>query len=59
MMVRSAVPPPVASRLAWKGHQARALTAAWCAVMRCDARSLAASQIISRLSLPPEASCAR
>lgn len=57
LMVRSAVPPPVASRLLWKGHQASAFTAAWWAVMRWVGRSLAASQIISRLSLPPLASC--
>jgi hypothetical protein len=29
LMQRSAVPPPDASKLAWKGHQANALTAAW------------------------------
>ena len=59
LIVLSAVPPPVASRFAWKGHHARALTAAWWAVMRWVGRSLAASHTISRLSLPPLASCSR
>ena len=35
LMLRSAVPPPEASRLAWKGHHASALTAAVCAVILC------------------------
>ena len=35
LMLRSAVPPPEASRLAWKGHQASAFTAAVCAVILC------------------------
>ena len=35
LMLRSAVPPPEASRLAWKGHHASALTAAACAVILC------------------------
>ena len=35
VMLRAAVPPPEASRLAWKGHQASAFTAAVCAVILC------------------------
>lgn len=35
LMLRSAVPPPEASRLDWKGHHASALTAAACAVILC------------------------
>ena len=37
LMQRSAVPPPEASRLDWKGHHARAFTAAACAVILCRA----------------------
>mmetsp|Transcript_26700 Transcript_26700/g.70120 ORF Transcript_26700/g.70120 Transcript_26700/m.70120 type:complete len:238 (+) Transcript_26700:938-1651(+) len=64
-MRRSAVPPPEASSCAWCGDHASALTAAWWCVMRwrgaCDAPWLpsaeARSQMHSRLSLPPDASC--
>lgn len=58
LMVRSAVPPPEASRLDWKGHHASALTAAVCAVKRCRGAPPAAPHTCSRLSLPPLASCA-
>ena len=34
-IMRSAVPPPDASRFLLHGHQASALTAAWCASRRC------------------------
>lgn len=37
LMLRSAVPPPEASRFDWKGHQASAFTAAACAVILCIA----------------------
>ena len=35
LMQRSAVPPPEASRLDWKGHHASAFTAAAWAVILC------------------------
>lgn len=69
-MHRSAVPPPEASRCDWKGHHARALTAAWCSSKRwrhgvdgCSVEDIPAddmtdtSQMWRRLSLPPLASC--
>ena len=55
--MRSAVPPPETNKPCWWGDHARALTAAVCL------RRLAVGvvewrlQILSRLSLPPEASC--
>jgi hypothetical protein len=59
-MQRSAVPPPDASKLAWKGHQANALTAAWWFSSLCrwtaDDAEAAASQMWRRLSFPPLAS---
>ncbi len=57
LMQRSAVPPPEASRLAWKGHQARALTAAWCPNRVRTGSRPPSSQTCSLLSLPPEARC--
>ena len=56
-------PPPDAKRLFWKGHHAKAFTAAQCSSNLCryweeelwDAMLL--SQMYSRLSLPPLASC--
>ena len=42
LMERSAVPPPVASRLLWKGHHASAFTAA-CAARPLDAAAAAAT----------------
>ena len=63
LMHRSFDPPPEASKLLWKGHQARALTAAlwssslwshWVAELE-DAIDL--SQMWRRLSVPPLASC--
>ena len=54
---RSAVPPPVASKPFWWGDQPMALTAAVCS--RNFTRGCAEwrFQIISLLSLPPDASC--
>jgi len=63
LMHRSFPPPPEASKLLWKGHQARALTAAlwssslwshWVVELE-DAMDW--SQMWRRLSLPPLASC--
>lgn len=59
LMQRSAVPPPEASTLDWKGHHASALTAAVCSLNLCrclDDRLLGGSQTHTRLSLPPLAS---
>ena len=59
-IMRSAVPPPEASRFFCHGHHARALTAAWCWSKLKTGGAVAtrrSSQIFSRLSLPPEASC--
>ena len=56
-ILRSAVPPPLASTLCWNGHQARALTAAACRSMHSRGRPCRGSQMCSRLSLPPDASC--
>ena len=53
----SAVPPPEASKFAWKGHHDSALTAAWCLLMVNLAWLRLDSQMLSTLSLPPEASC--
>ena len=54
-MERSAVPPPDASRLDWKGHQASAFTAAVCAVSlrpACKTLSHPRSQTTCALSPP-------
>lgn len=51
----SAVPPPEARRLLWKGHHASALTAAQCACTLCS-RLKDWSKMQRLLSLPPEAS---
>ena len=60
-MWRSAVPPPLASRLGCQGHHARALTAAWCWekvnsgwVSEYDSPACSC-HTCSRLSLPPDA----
>ena len=63
LMHRSPPPPPEASKLPWKGHHASAFTAAvWSSILwsHCvgefeDAEDL--SQMCSKLSLPPLASC--
>ncbi len=66
LMQRSAVPPPEASKLLWNGHHAKAFTAAWWSSKRWryglgpwidPAAPAAASQIWTRLSFPPLASC--
>ena len=61
---RSAVPPPEARRLFWKGDHARAFTAAWWPsnlnkgiVASLDEVVAATSHMFNRLSLPPLASC--
>lgn len=62
-MDRSPPPPPEASKFPWKGHQARALTAAVCSSSRWshwvgeleDATDL--SQMWRMLSFPPLANC--
>jgi hypothetical protein len=66
LMQRSAVPPPEASKLLWNGHHAKAFTAAWWSSKRWryglgpwidPPTPAAASQIWTRLSFPPLASC--
>lgn len=54
LIVRSAEPPPVAKRSRCHGHQARALTAAWCSArVNLGVESLI-SQMFTKLSLPCE-----
>jgi len=58
-MFRSYEPPPVARRLSCHGHQLSALTAArWFFFANLGAARDRASQMETRLSLPPVASCA-
>src|SRR6266700_3400231 len=58
-MCRSWLPPPVARRLDCHGHHANAFTAArWFVFVNLGAARLRASQIETRLSLAPVASCA-
>lgn len=54
---RSAVPPPVARRPFWCGDQPMAFTAAVCSWNFTTGLFECRFQIISLLSLPPEASC--
>lgn len=58
-MLRSAVPPPETSNPCWWGDHARAFTAALCWRKVWTGWLLWVFQIITRLSLPPEASCCR
>lgn len=59
LMHRSLMPPPEASILLWKGHQARALTAALWSWILCShwvlefKPAIDRSQMCSKLSLPP------
>lgn len=55
-IVRSLVPPPEASKPAWWGDQARALTQAVCFCMICWGLLIPARHSNTVLSLPPDAS---
>lgn len=56
-MVLSAVPPPETKRPCWWGDQAKALTAAVCLNRLKTGLPEWTLQILSLLSLPPDASC--
>lgn len=57
LMVLSAVPPPETNNPCWWGDHARALTAAVCFIKLKVGEFECNDQILSLLSLPPEANC--